>query len=367
MFSIPRDLYVKKKLGNYGKINSLYEWALYRNKKDIDLAAKEVIEKLEEITKITIPYYAMIDFKGFEEFIDSLWGIEIEVPEPIYDSAYPGENNSYITFAISSWEQILDGATALKYARSRHSTSDFSRSMRQQAIIQAIIDKITSAKTILNPSKMKETYTNFTRFVKTNFSLEETLRGIPYIWSLDHKSSWQIAACGSSQWQQAQAGCLLYTPPQEAFGWASVQLPNGASPSSVSTYTYIHSFIADTMMNTDFIVEKPLVRVLNGIGTWNKTPIAKMPLANTTAKLLVEAGFTVYDAKNADIPQSTTTITTNWPGREASIKKLSTLFPGVIVTQGPTIPDGPSIIIVIGDDYESIIKARKSALPLYLQ
>ena len=67
------------------------------------------------------------------------------------------------------------------------------------------------------------------------------------------------------------------------------------------------------MMNTDFVVEKPMVRILNGVGTGNKNPLAKMPLANTTAKLLVEAGFTVYDAKNADVPQTTTTITTNGP------------------------------------------------------
>jgi polyisoprenyl-teichoic acid--peptidoglycan teichoic acid transferase len=367
MLSIPRDLYVKKKLWNYGKINSLYEWALYRNEKNIDLAAKEVIEKLQEITNITIPYYAMIDFKWFEEFVDSLGGIDIDVSEPIYDSSYPGENNSYIIFSIDSGEQLLDGATALKYARSRHSTSDFSRSMRQQAIIQAITEKITSAKTILNPARMKDTYTNFTRFVKTNFSLEETLRWIPYIGSLNHKASRQIAACWSSNRQQAQAGCLLYTPPQEAFGGASVQVPNGASPSSVSTYTYIHSFVEDTMMNTDFVVEKPMVRILNGVGTGNKNPLAKTPLANTTATLLVEAGFTVYDAKNADVPQTKTTITTNGAGREASIKKLSVLFPGVAVSKGPKRPDGPSIVIVIGDDYDTIIKARKTKLPLYLQ
>ncbi len=218
MLSIPRDLYIKKPLGNYGKINSLYEQSYYRYKKDMDLAAKDVMGKLTEISGIPISYYAFIDFAGFEKFIDSLGGVEIDVPDAIVDTAYPGENNSYITFSISSGTQILDGSTALKYARSRHSTSDFSRSMRQQAIIQAVMDKAFAAKTVLNPARAKEMYSNFTAFIKTNLSLSETLRAIPYAGSLDHKASRQIAACGASSWQNAQAGCLLYTPPLEAFG-----------------------------------------------------------------------------------------------------------------------------------------------------
>ncbi|HBY75354.1 TPA: hypothetical protein DEG21_05965, partial [Patescibacteria group bacterium] len=38
--------------------------------------------------------------------------------------------------------QTLDGKTALKYARSRHSTSDFDRSLRQQLVIKAIKEKL---------------------------------------------------------------------------------------------------------------------------------------------------------------------------------------------------------------------------------
>lgn len=72
MLSIPRDLYVKKPAGTYGKINSLYEQSYYRNKKNVDIAAKDMAAKLTEITSIPIPYYAIIDFAGFETFIDSL-------------------------------------------------------------------------------------------------------------------------------------------------------------------------------------------------------------------------------------------------------------------------------------------------------
>jgi anionic cell wall polymer biosynthesis LytR-Cps2A-Psr (LCP) family protein len=48
----------------------------------------------------------------------------------------------YITFHIDAGQQHLDGDTALKYARSRHTTSDFDRAKRQQKLIIAIKDKM---------------------------------------------------------------------------------------------------------------------------------------------------------------------------------------------------------------------------------
>jgi anionic cell wall polymer biosynthesis LytR-Cps2A-Psr (LCP) family protein len=64
------------------------------------------------------------------------------VLEPIYDPYYPGPNNSYEVFQIAGGEQYLSGDVALKYARSRQTTSDFSRTLRQQQIIKGVIKQI---------------------------------------------------------------------------------------------------------------------------------------------------------------------------------------------------------------------------------
>jgi anionic cell wall polymer biosynthesis LytR-Cps2A-Psr (LCP) family protein len=45
---------------------------------------------------------------------------------------------------IDEGKQIMDGNTALNYARSRHSTSDFDRSRRQQIVIKALLNKLLS-------------------------------------------------------------------------------------------------------------------------------------------------------------------------------------------------------------------------------
>jgi len=69
---------------------------------------------------------------------------------------------------------MMDGATALQYARSRHSSSDFSRSLRQQLIIQAIIDKLKQ-NGLGNISKIQKLYENYTKMVTTNISLKEII------------------------------------------------------------------------------------------------------------------------------------------------------------------------------------------------
>ena len=46
-------------------------------------------DKLEEIMGLKIPYYAMIDFDGFKNVIDTLGGITVDVSETIHDVTYP--------------------------------------------------------------------------------------------------------------------------------------------------------------------------------------------------------------------------------------------------------------------------------------
>lgn len=367
MLSIPRDLYVKKPNWSYGKINSIFESELYRNDRNYDLAAPSILGKLTEMTWIPLKYYAFIDFKWFETFIDWLGGVDINVPEAIVDTAYPWANNSYIVFSIWSGQQTLDGKTALMYARSRHSTSDYSRSLRQQAIIQAITDKITSSTTLLNPWKIKDIYTKATDFIKTNLTTDEILWWVPYAGTLKHKSSWQIAACGNYKWEYSQAWCLLYTPPMSDFGWMSVQLPAWSTPSNVSNYSVIKSYIAETVLNTDFLAEQPTIRVLNGINTGENKSRRVVPVASNTAIDLIEYGFTIFDIWNAPAYQTQTSIVTNWSGWEASIQKLKVLFPFATVSSTDQIPvDWPSIVLTIWDDYTTY-KEDKTKLPLYLQ
>jgi len=72
--------------------------------------------------------------------------------------------------------QHFDGDKALKYARSRHTTSDFDRSKRQQLVIQALRDKMTSQEVLSSPSKLENIYSTLSDSFQTNISLKDMFK-----------------------------------------------------------------------------------------------------------------------------------------------------------------------------------------------
>ena len=91
LLSIPRDFYVST-TDNY-KINSVYAKAKSKVlagkqtsdvKKRAEEAGKAAIEsKIEEITGIPIHYYVMVDFAAFEKAVNTVGGVDIDVPKEL--------------------------------------------------------------------------------------------------------------------------------------------------------------------------------------------------------------------------------------------------------------------------------------------
>jgi LCP family protein required for cell wall assembly len=87
---------------------------------------------------VPINFYARVDFRGFEQVIDTAGGIVIDVDWPVKDDEYPTADYGYQRIYFAPGPQLMDGATALQYARSRHGMSDFARSARQQKVIVSL-------------------------------------------------------------------------------------------------------------------------------------------------------------------------------------------------------------------------------------
>ncbi len=71
--------------------------------------------------------------------------------------------------------QVFDGETALRYARSRHSTSDFDRSERQQLLIKAIKDKALSLDFLTSPGKIQNVLTAIRANIDTDLTLSHII------------------------------------------------------------------------------------------------------------------------------------------------------------------------------------------------
>jgi len=171
LISIPRDLWIDVSTDSatptYAKINYLYPAT----------DANTTKSKISQILGINIDYYLAMDFTGFTKAIDQLGGIDLKITNPFVDEFYPLEigttNNCgkspdeikaieatmsgdlrdqqykcrYETLNFNVGTTHLDGVTALKFARSRHSQTDggdFNRGIRQRQVIEAISDKVIS-------------------------------------------------------------------------------------------------------------------------------------------------------------------------------------------------------------------------------
>jgi LCP family protein required for cell wall assembly len=91
---------------------------------------------------IPIDYVVQIDFQGFMGVIDSIGGVTITVEKEIYDPAYPTMDYGYTVAHFLPGVQQMDGETALMYARTRHSDSDFERLKRQQAVLLGVQERL---------------------------------------------------------------------------------------------------------------------------------------------------------------------------------------------------------------------------------
>jgi len=132
--SIPRDaLAAIPGFGN-DKINSAYSLG----------GAELQIQTVEDFLGIDINHVAIVDFGGFQDLIDSVGGVEINLPRQVCNSISSGAFN----IDLGPGEETLPGDAALALARTRTSScgapiSDLDRAMFQQLILQGLKDRLT--------------------------------------------------------------------------------------------------------------------------------------------------------------------------------------------------------------------------------
>jgi len=146
LLSLPRDTRVR--IADYGdaKLNAAYAHgsvtaqarygaAASPAQGGMALAATTVASFLD----IPVDAVLQLDFTAFARIIDALGGITITVPRRIVDDAYPTDDRQTTRIVFEPGEQLMDGATALRYVRTRHADSDFGRAERQQQAVAALL------------------------------------------------------------------------------------------------------------------------------------------------------------------------------------------------------------------------------------
>ena len=119
LLSVPRDLYVEIEPGERDKINAAYAYG------GVD-QARSVMEGL---TGITVDNYLIVDFQGFQEVINAIGGVKVDVGHDVFPEKWH----------MGEGVQRLGGRKALFYARYRGTPrADLDRIDHQQKLLAAL-------------------------------------------------------------------------------------------------------------------------------------------------------------------------------------------------------------------------------------
>lgn len=330
MLSVPRDMLVDIPGFGRAKINAAHA---YGEQYDYEGGGPQLLqETLEETLDIPIHYYGRVDFEGFKQAVDIVGGVEVDVEETLVDNMFPDENTGgYAPFRLEAGTHMLDGDTALRFARSRYSTSDFDRSRRQQSILLGLQDRALSKDTLSSPTKVAGLLRSLSQNADTNLSIEEIMRLVEIAEEVDPDAVVQ------SQLDASEDNFLAFSN----YHGQSVLVPTAGDFSQIQEY--VRGLLVDSYIKD----EAARISVLNGTN--------REGLAGEVGELLRSFGYKVDKIDNASEQNYTQTVIFDYTGDNPyTIRYLEQRF-GVSAQrrEAPNSDEDLEIEIVIGGDYDT--------------
>jgi polyisoprenyl-teichoic acid--peptidoglycan teichoic acid transferase len=139
--SVPRDLYLEIPGFGYDKITRTYDFGSKSQGGEFKAGAATMKATVERNFGITVDGVVVTTFGGFEQIIDALAGIDVLNPYDLYDGQFPTPDYGYKEIFFPEGWIHLNGEQALDYVRTRHQDSDEGRVMRQQLVLNALLEK----------------------------------------------------------------------------------------------------------------------------------------------------------------------------------------------------------------------------------
>lgn len=151
--SFPRDLYVDIPGHGKDRINAALAFG----------GPSLAVTTVEDYTGVPIDHVALIDFEGIEGLVDTLGGVDVQVP-----TDFEADGIEY-----TAGTQSMDGREALVFVRQRKqfADGDFQRNRNQQAVLKGIADKLISADTLTDPRRLADTIEEVSPYLTTDEGL----------------------------------------------------------------------------------------------------------------------------------------------------------------------------------------------------
>ncbi len=189
-------------------LNGVYTWAedhsdLFAGGDRPGVAAMQ--SAVEAITGLELSYTALIDLQGFEQLVNAVGGVTINVGKRIPIGIEGGRIEGW----IETGEQRMDGGTALWFARSRRDSNDYERMARQRCVMSAMLKQVdpqtvltnfqslasASAQTIWTDVPLTDLPDLVSIAAKSSAQSPVSMSFVPPPWSLCIQTSGESADC----------------------------------------------------------------------------------------------------------------------------------------------------------------------------
>jgi len=332
LLSIPRDTKVLIPGHGYEKINAAHFFG----------GPTLTVKVVKQFTGLPIDHYMEVNFKGFENAVNQMGGIWIDVPLAINDKKAARASAHDKAYKIAAGWQLLDGPHALTYMRSRSSyaTQDIGRMGAQQIFFKALADQLAHKTDV---PTMFRVVNAITPYVQTDMSLTDMMKTALSMKGAGSQSMYTATVPGTwiSPYEvtdESKLAILISNfkneePYDKSANMSSVPQPTSTPATTTSTVGGV-------------VPSKVKITVKNGAGTsgWGAQ----------AATILKTKGFTIKSVSNANQNVYKTTLVVYKTNLAAAQAVAAALMPGTKIVKNRGLYSSPTeILVVIGRDWNT--------------
>ncbi|MFJ9027509.1 LCP family protein [Streptomyces sp. NPDC102274] len=299
---------------------------------------------VEKLTGLRVDHTVVVDFKGFAQLTEVVGGVQVCVPQDIYQKDLSPSRAARGERVFAKGVQTVSGQKALDYVRIRHGMgdgSDIGRIKRQQAFVASLLKKVKEQG--LTPAKLLPLADAAVRSMTVDPGLGSADKLLGFAMSLKdidlHNTKFLTIP-----WRYEGERVAIVEPDASAL-WAALRADRTLDGADASGKGGRGTTAPSATPSATGAVSGAGIDV----AVYNGTTVTG--LAARAARMLTDHGFTITGTTTASTQDHATTVIEYGPGHEDKARTVGRLFPGARLASTSATETGAGINVILGASY----------------
>ncbi len=346
MLSFPRDLTTQiwcgDKIIDNTRINAAYS----------ECGSKGTLDTIKHLTGVPVNFLITVDFTGFEQIVDRVGGVWLDVDRRYYNKNVGTSATDYANVDLLPGYQLLNGHAALDYVRYRHTDSDLYRIARQQQFVKALKLQVTHGFSVWKALKVVGAITHNVEIGQAGGGdISKAVKSYAlFAYQLPAGHFFQSKIEGLTGYDQLSASTQAIDAAVQDFENPDVEAPQKATAVSLGNR------VAHLKGPPPSSVR---ISVLNGNGIAGSASNAAYELAQRSYQIVLPAAGHLLNAPTFGYFHTKVYFDPHQPGAKIAAQKVANLFGDAEVAQLPpdlvALANGAMLTVVVGQTFHGTI------------